>query len=621
MIHISLSHEEGLFYYLISYLFAVLIGIIGAAVLARRRNFTYSEFGVVVSAGILFLLIGSKLILFDMTQWRLLFTEGSLPSEPGKSILGAILGGVLGVWAAGKYLGKSDSALDLFAISFPLGMAIQRIGCLFSGCCHGIITSLPWGITYGPGSRIIIDQQNMGLISEEAMTSLPVHPNQIYSIIACILIATIVWKTMTKWKSYLGLMTFSIILYLVFRFFEEFTRYETYPEVWMGLKVIQWKLMIISIVLLGILLYRERKHRENIPKSCETSLLFDTHQVKFLSSTLIVLLISLLLADWLTADERIIVALTIFPLSGTVLIYNTIHIISSQSYLKKISFFVLALIFMSQKVDDSSEIPKSFTSVNITSAFGKFDVVRNLNGHSEAIQGTDCDGNPTTNYQYSSDKVPYTHSYFVGGLGLSRKTFYNEKRNSTASLNLYIGNESQRPFDFYSESFQPPHFRNTLWGINPMFQYDGGLMGIGGGIALGHLGYDKKATELDIDYDPSSVERTYSFQGRLRFFDERIIFLETQGGFDAGSMGEYNWQTMVGSRFNSNKYLLKLGFVRRSGNRDNDAIFLQGQFPLSENIFFSPGFIYYQNDYHNNYQARDGYRAVLGIEYRLYDKK
>jgi hypothetical protein len=64
MINISISHSEGVYYYMLFYLSAILVGIAGAGSAACKSKFSFSEFAVIVSSGILFLLIGSKLVLY-----------------------------------------------------------------------------------------------------------------------------------------------------------------------------------------------------------------------------------------------------------------------------------------------------------------------------------------------------------------------------------------------------------------------------------------------------------------------------------------------------------------------------------------------------------------------------
>jgi len=113
--------------------------------------------------GYLNVLLSSGFLLFlgykrgwDRTNWTLLVTAFVFGSGLGTmllpSIMGALLGGML-VYLLVKHLIQfPHSAADLFAVYMILFIGIGRLGCLFSGCCFGTVTTLPWGITYGLGN-------------------------------------------------------------------------------------------------------------------------------------------------------------------------------------------------------------------------------------------------------------------------------------------------------------------------------------------------------------------------------------------------------------------------------------------------------------------------------------
>jgi prolipoprotein diacylglyceryltransferase len=83
----------------------------------------------------------------------------------GKSIVGALLGGLLGVEAAKKLAGVTSSTGDAFVLPLTAGMCIGRVGCFLAGLSdhtYGNPTSLPWGVDFGDGQ--------------------PRHPTQLYEI-------------------------------------------------------------------------------------------------------------------------------------------------------------------------------------------------------------------------------------------------------------------------------------------------------------------------------------------------------------------------------------------------------------------------------------------------------
>jgi phosphatidylglycerol:prolipoprotein diacylglycerol transferase len=66
-----------------------------------------------------------------------------------------------------------------------VGIAIMRIGCFMNGCCFGIETHLPWGVRFPLMSPSHLSQlQHAG---GELLFVHPVHPTQLYELIAAIL--------------------------------------------------------------------------------------------------------------------------------------------------------------------------------------------------------------------------------------------------------------------------------------------------------------------------------------------------------------------------------------------------------------------------------------------------
>ncbi|MBX2873505.1 MAG: prolipoprotein diacylglyceryl transferase [Saprospiraceae bacterium] len=71
-----------------------------------------------------------------------------------KTIIGALLGGLIGVELAKKIVGETRSSGDLFAFPLMLGMMIGRLGCFSMGVAeptYGIASELPWAMDLGDG--------------------------------------------------------------------------------------------------------------------------------------------------------------------------------------------------------------------------------------------------------------------------------------------------------------------------------------------------------------------------------------------------------------------------------------------------------------------------------------
>ena len=81
----------------------------------------------------------------------------------GQSIVGGLLGGLLGVELTKRLTGFKSSTGDAFVVPILVGIIIGRIGCFIAGLQDGTFgnaTMLPWGYDFGDG--------------------IPRHPTQIY---------------------------------------------------------------------------------------------------------------------------------------------------------------------------------------------------------------------------------------------------------------------------------------------------------------------------------------------------------------------------------------------------------------------------------------------------------
>jgi len=94
----------------------------------------------------------SGIILAALTQWVVnAFAHGLKPAAAnGRTIIGGVLGGWLGVELTKRRLGIPISTGPLWALAIAAGEAVGRIGCWFHGCCYGKVCSLPWAVwTHG----------------------------------------------------------------------------------------------------------------------------------------------------------------------------------------------------------------------------------------------------------------------------------------------------------------------------------------------------------------------------------------------------------------------------------------------------------------------------------------
>lgn len=81
----------------------------------------------------------------------------------GKTLVGGLIGGYIGVEVAKKIVGITRSTGDAFALALPLGQALGRVGCFLNGCCYGTPTQSPLGVVMHGAARHPVQLYEAGL--------------------------------------------------------------------------------------------------------------------------------------------------------------------------------------------------------------------------------------------------------------------------------------------------------------------------------------------------------------------------------------------------------------------------------------------------------------------------
>lgn len=174
-----------------SYAVFLTLGLVAAArvavVQARRYGVDGGRMLRAGIAGIAAGLIGARL-------WSAVFEVGALDpsltafdaaSAGGLSVIGGMLAGALGVAAFVRLVPPRGRALPIFDVIAPgaaLALVFGRLGCLFSGCCHGEPTLFPIALVYesfDAGARPI---------------GVPLHATPIYEAAGCLALTVALWR-------------------------------------------------------------------------------------------------------------------------------------------------------------------------------------------------------------------------------------------------------------------------------------------------------------------------------------------------------------------------------------------------------------------------------------------
>jgi len=217
---------------------------LGAGVAFYRRQRRLAGAGGILTAGefaiaagcIFGAAIGNKLVFWiEMPHLFALYWNTPAAWLGGQSMVGGLLGGLIGVEVAKKLTGITRSTGDAFVFPVLLGLMIGRVGCFLAGLedgTYGNPTDQPWGIDFGDG------------ISR--------HPTQLYEIA----FAGASWLALRRLQPLLaprpGLLFKTLLVgYLVWRLAVDGIK--PVPYVYpLGLSGIQWVCLAALVVYLPV---------------------------------------------------------------------------------------------------------------------------------------------------------------------------------------------------------------------------------------------------------------------------------------------------------------------------------------------------------------------------------
>ena len=187
-------------FYTLAWVLAPLLG----AYVAHRRGLPTKRAVAVYALALASGIVGAR--LFDLfIAWD--FYAGEPSRILGLSFQGfSLYGGLMIATLTGIGLARlwrlpvwrlADSAVP----SLAAGIVLMRAGCFFRGCCFGIETALPWGVVYPPGSPAWAYQavsSSSGLLGAIGGVVHPVHPTQLYEMLAALLFAALALVLMRR---------------------------------------------------------------------------------------------------------------------------------------------------------------------------------------------------------------------------------------------------------------------------------------------------------------------------------------------------------------------------------------------------------------------------------------
>ena len=197
--------------------------------LQRRRSGDVVTPGVrwsIVAAAILGGALGGRLLYWLEDPSETLFRlDDPTFVLGGKTVVGGLIGGLVGVELTKKILRVSGRTGDLFAMPLAVGIAIGRIGCFLAGLpdrTFGTPTSLPWGVDFGDG------------ISR--------HPTQLYEVVFLAALAAVLASAAQRRHAEGSIFRLFMMAYMTFRVLVDALKPD--PHLALGLSAIQWAALL-----------------------------------------------------------------------------------------------------------------------------------------------------------------------------------------------------------------------------------------------------------------------------------------------------------------------------------------------------------------------------------------
>ena len=229
----------------------LLAGIIVSLTLWSRLARRDDRLLTIYIAALVSAFFGAKIVYLAAEGW--MFWHDShrwLIWATGKTILGALLGGYVGVEAAKKLVGYRGATGDFFAVVAPIGILFGRVGCLLHGCCLGRECPPAWWT----------------MRDEFGVDRWPAVPVEMaFNVFALVVILTLRKLSVLKGQ----LFHLYLIGYGLFRFFHEWMR--ATPRFTPGLT--GYQIAALAVVALGIAGFIRRKWHEarDVLECCDTT--------------------------------------------------------------------------------------------------------------------------------------------------------------------------------------------------------------------------------------------------------------------------------------------------------------------------------------------------------------
>lgn len=602
--YLSLDITNGGLLYQIFYTAAFLIAYAILVYEGYRRKFPIVAWILILASIRLAVVIGTRLFAWSPEEWQYMLQNHILLPTVRKTMFGGFFLGVLAFLIVSRVLHFRHNAWDTVAYAMPAAVAVQSVGCFFYGCCFGTTSSLPWAVKYPVMSLAHYHQFESGLIHYGDTLSLPVHPVQLYETAGALLVVLLVFLFRKRWKAKGSLLLSSLVFFSVIRFVIEFFRdplsNKTGGEMFIGIKVVQWQYIAFALLMLLILIWRERR-------AVRSEAVFHSHVPSLntqISLMISLLLIFIVLRNWFTLPEAIALNIAILP--ALVLtaadIYKrrvTIRLRWAYAALLPFSLFLMSQTVPQTQIDTANnKTHASYHTVGGGFSTGSYTTERTF------AQGSGCDR--------VTDEHYFNQQYTVGGIGYSHtKTNPESNVTITYGANLVAGKFSEANITDGGE------VNKLLVDLGSYIKYDAKWLGIGAGLHIGNLFYNagdayRENISLDKGYFRTPVlPGAYLRVGPKRYF---YADMHIADHFPVSSPG-LSFLAGIGTGFG-----LRNGLSLNAGLSfiDEDTWYVSGYIPIENTIVIEPIFVWTGRNIFPEYPIELPEKQFsIGVSYRF----
>lgn len=546
-------------WYAFVYAAAFIVGFVLLAWEGRRRRLPTLAWWLILASTFLFFVIGTQVLRWNAADWSHVLRYEALERWPGRTVLGGMLLFVPALCLVKYTLRFTQSVVDGFAMVFPVGLAIQRVGCFITGCCFGTPTSLPWGVHYGPQSEAFHFHVSSGLVDPASSLSAAVHPVQLYDLACCLLMVGVLYRLRPHLKAPGNLLALSLALYGAFRFFLEFVRSPRTP--WDFAITPAQVALLVLLPFAAMWIWR----RERVFQPASANRAEPLSLVHLGAYAGVFMLVFVFFSKWMSGLEVACVVLVTLP--AVLLLSWRVYTAFTVPALRLTTALLvgLSMVLMSQAVPEEAVDPNKrlrYWTVGYGYTSGIYDITK------EAEAG--CGSGPLF-------KQTYENSYKAHGVSLGFTDQLGEESSVVYRLGGFVG--SQKETVSSTSGLPKLETSYTNWGISPYIERNWRKVGLGVGITMGSF-----TRNFGVKAGDSSAMQVLSF---VPAFHVRF------GVFKKGFI-EYRVASQFPTPFpaQANQIALGFGFGQggsfRVGTSSYSTFFIEPAIPIGQHLLIQP---------------------------------